>query len=178
MKEARGHVVHVKIEHNVGLLFAPGTWATCVSLCIPTAGLYLKIISLFSVKRNPILTKFSIAPHPLRSIRNLRVLLSPESTMCLATSGDLTAGPQKGNSETSTNPPCTSDRVLTPDIQEDSRYVGKLLGAVLARVGKREVNTNVPMIHPHLFITPKITTSYSHALPATRSSPSRGLLDQ
>jgi len=53
----------------------------------------------------------------------------------------------------------------------------KLLGAVLARVRKREVNANVPTIHPRPLITPKITTSYPHALLATRSSLSRGLLD-
>jgi hypothetical protein len=54
--------------------------------------------------------------------------------------------------------------------------IRKLLGAVLARVRKREVNTNVPTIHPRPLITPKISTSYPHALPAPRSS-SRGLLD-
>ena len=53
---------------------------------------------------------------------------------------------------------------------------GNYLGAVLARVTKRELNTNVPTIHPRLLITPKITTSYSRALPATRPSPSQGSL--
>jgi hypothetical protein len=45
--------------------------------------------------------------------------------------------------------------------------IRKLLGVILARVRKQEVNTNAPTIHPSPLITPKITNSYSHALPAT-----------
>ena len=55
--------------------------------------------------------------------------------------------------------------------------IRKLLGVILAGVRKRELSTNVPTIHPSPLITPKITTSYSHALHATRSSSFRGLLD-
>ena len=55
--------------------------------------------------------------------------------------------------------------------------IQKLLGVIWARVRKRDVNTNVPTIHPSPLITPKITISYSHALPATCSSSSRGSLD-
>ena len=44
MEETGGHV-HVKVEHNASLLLAFGARATSVSLCIPTAGLYLEIIS-------------------------------------------------------------------------------------------------------------------------------------
>ena len=56
--------------------------------------------------------------------------------------------------------------------------IRKLLGVISARVRKREVNTNVPTTYPSPLITPKFSTSHSHALPATRSSSSRGSLDR
>ena len=67
--------------------------------------------------------------------------------------------------------------VRTLDIQEGIRKGNYLRRAVLARVPKREVNTNVLTIHRRPLITLKITTTYSHALPLTRPSSSQGSLD-
>jgi hypothetical protein len=61
--------------------------------------------------------------------------------------------------------------VRAPDIQEGLRQRNYLRRAVLARVGKREVNTNVTTIHRRPLIIPKITAH------ASRPSSSRSSLN-